>query len=156
MYSKEPALQHRLQDAVSQIGPTATNILATSKIQFYSEGVYYNSDECTNYASEDVPLECMEERQGRVSYTCLEKNGVNCSESLPDHCSIFFNPPPNSLPHSLTVIGYGEESDGTLFWKMKNSWGTDWGENGFLRIARGLGHCGVGSMFTVPLCRVGK
>ena len=148
--------EEHLLDAVSQIGPTATNIAVTPNIQHYGGGVYYNAAECVDYAYENVPSECVEERNGRMSYTCLERNGVKCSELLPDHCNIFFVNSDISFPHSLTAIGYDQDKDGTLFWKMKNSWGTDWGEEGFLRIARGLGHCGVGSMFTVPQCsRVG-
>ena len=148
--------EDHLVDAVSQIGATATNIAATPKIQFYGGGVYYNPDECQDYEDEVVPPECMEERNGRLSYTCLEKNGVKCSDLLPLHCNIFFVQSDTVLPHSVTATGYGQDSEGTLFWSMKNSWGEDWGEAGYIKIARGVGHCGVGSMYTVPLCRVGS
>ena len=47
-----------------------------------------------------------------------------------------------------------QESDGTLTWRIKNSWGTSWGEGGYMTLARGLGHCGVGGLFTVPVCDV--
>ena len=50
-------------------------------------------------------------------------------------------------------MGYGEAEDGSLYWKIKNSWGTDWGEGGYMRLARGLGHCNVGSFFAVPRCQ---
>ena len=45
-----------------------------------------------------------------------------------------------------------QESDGTLTWRIKNSWGTSWGEGGYMTLARGLGHCGVGGLYTVPVC----
>ncbi|XBI88102.1 hypothetical protein VPH35_026098 [Triticum aestivum] len=51
------------------------------------------------------------------------------------------------LDHGIAAIGYGKTSDGTSYWLMKNSWGTTWGENGYLRmekdIAEKKGMCGL-------------
>ena len=54
-----------LIDSLSQIGPTATNIAVTPKIQFYGGDVYYNREECSDYIEEDIPLQCRETRAGR-------------------------------------------------------------------------------------------
>merc|ERR1711879_1016146 len=48
------------------------------------------------------------------------------------------------INHGVAVIGYGSEG-GKDYWLIKNSWGTSWGENGFLRMKRGTGHCAVGT-----------
>jgi hypothetical protein len=40
------------------------------------------------------------------------------------------------VDHDVEVVGWGEE-DGVPFWKVRNSWGTYWGEDGFFRIVRG-------------------
>ncbi|KAH3745514.1 cathepsin B [Pelomyxa schiedti] len=46
--------------------------------------------------------------------------------------------------HAVKFIGWGIEN-GTKFWTAANSWGVDWGENGFFRILRGTNECGIES-----------
>ena len=44
-----------------------------------------------------------------------------------------------SFSHAVTAIGYGTSDDGIKYWLMKNSWGADWGEDGYIRIQRDSG-----------------
>ena len=39
--------------------------------------------------------------------------------------------------HAVLVVGYGQDSNGTKFWKLKNSYGTSFGEKGYFRLKRG-------------------
>ena len=48
------------------------------------------------------------------------------------------------LDHGVTLVGYGSEQ-GESYWIAQNTWGTEWGESGYIRIAMkpGDGICGI-------------
>ncbi|XP_019174049.1 PREDICTED: ervatamin-B-like [Ipomoea nil] len=55
--------------------------------------------------------------------------------------------------HAVTIIGYGTSGGGEDYWLVKNSWGTSWGENGYMKMARGIngdGVCGVNTRASYP------
>ncbi|GAB2249291.1 hypothetical protein Droror1_Dr00012653 [Drosera rotundifolia] len=60
---------------------------------------------------------------------------------------VFTGPCGTATDHVVTVVGYDTASDGTPYWLIKNSWGTSWGENGYIRLQRDVsdprGLCGV-------------
>jgi len=59
------------------------------------------------------------------------------------------------LDHALLIVGYGVENSEiwgvTPYWIVKNSWGADWGENGYFRIVRGSGACGLNNAVSSAL-----
>lgn len=55
----------------------------------------------------------------------------------------------DAINHCVTLVGYGVER-GQLYWKIKNSFGEKWGENGYAKIARGRGACGINRIVSAP------
>jgi len=60
---------------------------------------------------------------------------------------VFYLPCTTDLDHGVLLVGYGTET--TIFgeqmpyWTIKNSWGADWGDSGYIYLERGTDKCGV-------------
>merc|ERR1719313_2202464 len=70
------------------------------------------------------------------------------------HTSENMNTPWVKVDHAVLMIGWGEEvskekdpvtklEKKTPYWVVQNSWGSDWGENGTIRMIRGENESGV-------------
>ena len=59
------------------------------------------------------------------------------------------------LDHGVLAVGYGTDT-GKEYYKVKNSWGADWGEKGYIRLGRGAkfnpsGQCGIQMAASYPV-----
>ena len=66
----------------------------------------------------------------------------------------------SKLDHAVVAVGYGTDAHtGLDYYLVRNSWGPDWGENGYVKLARqgdGYGVCGVQEMPYWPDVSKGK
>jgi cathepsin L len=49
------------------------------------------------------------------------------------------------IDHAVLLVGWGTDPGLGDYWKIKNSWGTGWGENGYIRLQKNKDFCTVDS-----------
>jgi len=88
-----------------------------------------------------VPWSFSYYKSGIYSQNEIKSNAGNLSKTtmLDNHLSW------SSVDHSILLVGYGEEN-GIKYWIGMNTWGKNWGENGFFRILRGENDCNIETM----------
>ena len=52
----------------------------------------------------------------------------------------------DSIDHAVQATGYNAEKN---YWIVRNSWGTNWGEGGFVYVEYGRNVCGITAQATV-------
>jgi len=57
----------------------------------------------------------------------------------------------DKINHAVLLIGYGTEPNGQKYWLIKNSYGPEWGEKGFAKLARNVtNYCAIASYALYP------
>uniref|UniRef100_UPI00398E9214 cathepsin L-like n=1 Tax=Pristiophorus japonicus TaxID=55135 RepID=UPI00398E9214 len=59
---------------------------------------------------------------------------------------------PNKMTHVVLIVGYGVVRSHP-YWIIKNSWGANWGEQGYFRIYRGEQACGLNRFPTTAMVK---
>ncbi|XP_076889331.1 vignain-like [Bidens hawaiensis] len=70
------------------------------------------------------------------------------------HTGVFDGPCGTELNHGVAIVGYGTQ-DGKDYWIVRNSWGPGWGEQGYIKMQRGVnvpeGLCGLAMDASYPV-----
>jgi len=73
---------------------------------------------------------------------------MNVPSAFDDYGGGIFNHCWSETPqHAVTVVGYTDS-----YWIIKNSWGKDWGENGYMKLKKGVNMCGIGNIIVGLKC----
>uniref|UniRef100_H3CKZ4 Cathepsin K n=1 Tax=Tetraodon nigroviridis TaxID=99883 RepID=H3CKZ4_TETNG len=67
---------------------------------------------------------------------------------------VYYDPDcnPEDINHAVLLVGYGVTRRGQQYWIVKNSWGTGWGTEGYILMARNRGNlCGIANLASYPI-----
>merc|ERR1719378_1472109 len=91
-----------------------------------------NQDAVMQHLAEVGPLAVAVYASGWGSYSSGIYDGCSYDSSI-------------ALNHAVQLVGYGSDADGD-YWIVRNSWGTGWGEDGYIRLRRdATAQCGTDS-----------
>jgi len=101
----------------------------------------------TDYSCNEDKLKKLVYKYGAVATGIYASDNSfgNYNKGVFDTCSS------TQINHAVTVVGYGTES-GKPYWLVKNSWGDNWGDGGYIKIARGKTECGIGGNCALVEC----
>ena len=127
---------------------TNPKLTCPSNVTTYNSGAYVASALPDYYCTETKLMTLVSTYGAAVSYIYASDAGFgNYANGVFDGCTS------QNINHAILVVGYGTDAaSGKKFWLVKNSWGTGWGSNGYIKIFRGNNQCGIGNFCYAAKC----
>ena len=109
----------------------------TKKCFAVDKHLVYNTDEYGKVSGEDKMIQ---EIYQRGPIAC----GVAVPPKMENYTSGIFNDTTGdvNIVHDISVVGFGVEN-GVKYWTVRNSWGSHYGEDGFIRVIRGINNIAI-------------
>lgn len=133
----EASYPYEAKDDICRYSPKTVGAIDTGYV-----GIPMGSEEKLKEAVATVGPVSVAIDASRTSFM-LYRSGVYCDVK----CSSVF------LDHAVLVVGYGtDEKTKEDYWLVKNSWGTVWGDKGYIKMCRNkMNHCGIATTAVYPL-----
>jgi len=125
---------------------TKPNLWCPKNVEPYNQGAIVSDQFYTYAGDEDKLKQLVSEKGAVVAGVYTDKEFNNYGGGIFDSC---FS---QEVNHAIAVVGYGTEN-GVDYWLIKNSWGADWGEQGFMKLKRGVEMCGIGRILVTVDCK---
>merc|ERR1719453_686037 len=100
----------------------------------------YNTYQVDQYGKVSGEKAMMQEIYQRGPIAC----GIAVPAALENYTSGIFEDKTGdkNIVHDISIVGYGVEN-GVKYWTVRNSWGTHFGEQGFVRVIRGVNNIAI-------------
>jgi len=108
------------------------------------------------YATPPCTDSCDKQDEGTLASNLASKGPISiCVDAetwqdymggvITDNCDHAYT----SLDHCVQLVGYDFTDSSNKYWIIRNSWNTNWGEEGYLRVAYGSNLCGIADEATI-------
>lgn len=142
----DSTFEYTATDSDCTIDPSTDGVIDAMPSEIWAATTWCYSGACDNQDEEELA-------ENLINYGTINVNlhagtawgsyngGIMTAEDCggADATSVSF------LDHAVQLVGVNSEGE-TAYWIVRNSWGTGWGEDGYIYIEYGTNACGIANM----------
>jgi len=151
MWAKEQNIEFAHESQYPYLD-TNTNYNCPHSLPVHNRGARVNGAWATLNGDEELLKKVVYEHGAAVVGIQAGKNAGEARGGLSEYAGgVYTGCTSGDIDHAVTVVGWGRENN-LDYWLIKNSWGKQWGDKGFLKLARGYNMCGIGPRIATVAC----